>query len=384
MKYRLETYLPVLCLNIYLLATTTCPAQTPVVVQTNTTIRVMAANLTSGNNQRWESPGLNILKGIKPDVACVQEFNYRNLSGTQTNTPTALREMIDSTFGTNFYYYREPITQNGPIPNGIISRYPIIASGSWADAQQTQPNRGFAWVQLDIPGTNNLYVISVHLLTRDAPTRNSEAMALKALIEANFPANSWIIIAGDTNIGSSTEAALATFKTFLSDTPIPTDAESDGDADTNAGRGSRYDFVFPSFNLSSNQVAAVVGGRTFTKGLVFDSRVFTPLANVPPIQSGDSGASMMQHMGVLKDFNISYSITNYVTNIVVTPPLLVLQSSNVLRWQGTSNVTYKVQALTNLNFTNWITIGTASSTTTNFSFTNSSGSSQGFFRVTHP
>src|SRR6185436_10722001 len=92
-------------------------AQVPVVTLTNTTVRVMAANLSSGNNQRYEPPGLNILKGLKPDVVAMQEFNCSNSFGI--NTPAAIRSMIDDTFGTNFVYYREPFTGNGDIPNGI-------------------------------------------------------------------------------------------------------------------------------------------------------------------------------------------------------------------------------------------------------------------------
>ena len=55
-----------------------------------------------------------------------------------------------------------PLTGSGDIPNGIISRYPIVASGSWVDTVQSQPNRGFAWAQIALPGTNDLYVVSVH------------------------------------------------------------------------------------------------------------------------------------------------------------------------------------------------------------------------------
>ncbi|MEJ0089365.1 MAG: hypothetical protein WDM80_06420 [Limisphaerales bacterium] len=64
--------------------------------------------------------------------------------------------MVDIGFGTNFFYYREPISG---IPNGIISRYPMINSGYWVDTLVA--NRGFAWAQIDLPGTNDLYVVSV-------------------------------------------------------------------------------------------------------------------------------------------------------------------------------------------------------------------------------
>lgn len=344
----------------------------PVLVATNVTFRAMAANL-NGNVQSYQPFALRIFQGLKPDVVAIQEFNYSN------NTQTAFRQMIDTAFGTNYVYFRENYTANGNIPNGIISRFPIIASGSWADTLQSQPNRGFAWAQLDLPGTNDLYVVSVHLLSGAGPTaRASESANLKTLIQSNFPSNALIIVAGDCNISSTSEGALATFKTFLSDAPIPTDALSGGDPDTNAGRNERYDYVFPSFSLESNRVATVIGTQTFSNGLVFDSRVYSPLNDVAPIQMIDS--SNAQHMAVMKSFKINYTITNFVT---VPSPTLTLNSTNIIRWQGVSNVTYSVQTSTNLPA--FVTVGTATSTTTNLSFTNqSSGTWQRFFRVVYP
>src|SRR5690606_9933677 len=65
-----------------------------------------------------------------------------------------------------------------------------------------------------------------------------------------------------------------------------------------------YDWVMEDADLGAHHAAIVLGGRTYSGGLVFDSRVFTPLSAVAPVQSGDSGVSGMQHMGVLKDFLI--------------------------------------------------------------------------------
>src|SRR5436189_5733427 len=107
--------------------------------QSTNVLRVMSANLTSGNGQKYETPGLDILKGLKPDVVAIQEFNYSN------NTAGDFRQMIDSTFGTNFSYFRE--TNSGySIPNGIISRYPIIETESWSDPGLS--NRGFALARM--------------------------------------------------------------------------------------------------------------------------------------------------------------------------------------------------------------------------------------------
>jgi hypothetical protein len=52
--------------------------------------------------------------------------------------------------------------------------------------------------------------------------------------------------------------------------------------------------------LSAVQTAVVLGAASFPNGLVFDSRVYTPLADASPTQSSDSAAGM-QHMGVVKD-----------------------------------------------------------------------------------
>jgi hypothetical protein len=46
----------------------------------------------------------------------------------------------------------------------------------------------------------------------------------------------------------------------------------------------------------------VIGAASFFGGLVFDSRVYTPLADVAPILLGDSAVSGMQHMPVVRDF----------------------------------------------------------------------------------
>src|SRR5881628_1269526 len=92
--------------------------------QTNTPVRIMAANL-NGNTQSYQPFAIRILQGLAPDVVAIQEFNYSN------NAATDFRAFVDTAFGTNFVYFREP---SGSIANGIISRYPIVAAGSWPDA----------------------------------------------------------------------------------------------------------------------------------------------------------------------------------------------------------------------------------------------------------
>lgn len=306
--------------------------------QSNVTVRVMSANL-NGNTQSYQPFALRIFQGTKPDVVCIQEFNYSN------NAASDFRYMIDTAFGTNFVYFREPYNANGDIPNGVISRYPIIASGSWTDTQVA--NRGFAWAQIDLPGTNDLYVVSVHLLTSSSGARATEAGNLKTLMQANFPANAWIILAGDFNAGTRSETCVTTWNGYLTDAPIPVD--NLGNSDTSANRNSPHDYVLPSLNFTNFESTTAFPALNYPNGLVFDSRVYnaTDLANnFNPVQAADSG--LAQHMAVMKDFTIPGTTNSATTNApsISTQPqsLSVVQSSNAtftVSASGTAPLAYQ-------------------------------------------
>ena len=347
-------------------------------VATNAIIRVMAANLTSGSAQSYETAGIRIFQGLKPDIVAIQEFNYGDKSAT------AIRSFVDMAFGTNYSYFRES-GSGYTIPNGVISRYPIKSSGSWVDVDAGVNDRGFAWGQVDLPGTNDLYVVSVHLKAStgsdNAARRYAQVTKLWNLISANFPANAWIIVAGDCNIYDPSEQAYQYLTGNLSDAPIPTDIATGGDADTNSGRSERYDYVFPSRPLTNFMVATILPSHTFSKGLVFDSRIYSPLADVSPVQAGDSEVTGMQHMAVVRSFSIPYLVT--VTN-AVPPPIVSMRSPQVIEWSGPSNLVYHVELRTDLTSAAWATAGTATSTSTNYSFTNETGFDRAFFRVAYP
>jgi endonuclease/exonuclease/phosphatase family metal-dependent hydrolase len=271
--------------------------------QTNFPVRIMAANITSGNFQSYEAPGIRIFQGLKPDIVAIQEFQVAG--GSSSND---LRTLVDTAFGSEFSFYCEP---NTGIPNGIVSRWPILAAGVWDDPFLT--DRDFAWARINIPGTNDLYVVSVHLHGSGGPVnRGIEGNIIKDQIQTNFPANAWVVVGGDFNADVRTEDCVENLKTILSDNPIPTDLTSAGNPNTNEPRNKPYDYVMPSFSLANFQVPVVIGAQTFSNGLVFDSlsynNIYT-LAAVSPIQAGDSHVSGMQHMAVLKDFLISTNST---------------------------------------------------------------------------
>lgn len=258
-------------------------------------VRIMAANTSSGNFQSYLDPGKRIFQGLKPDIVLIQEFKIGATGSTSTADTNAF---VAEAFGPEFSWFREPAS--GGIPNGIISRYPIIAAGEWVDTNVS--DRDFAWARIDIPGDKHLTVVSIHFLTSSATNRNAQATLLRSYVNANVDPNDYLVIGGDFNTNSRTESAINTLSTLVTDAAVPVD--QDGNGNTNANRNRPYDMVLPGFSLHALRTSVIIGQSTYPNGLVFDSRVYTPLSEVAPVQQGDSGVSGMQHMAVVKDFLI--------------------------------------------------------------------------------
>jgi len=262
-------------------------------------IRIMAANTTAGNNASYDtSEGNRIFRGLKPDIALVQEMNVG--VGENKNTPATYRAWVNANFGTVFSYHVET---GKSIPNGIVSRYPILGSGFWEDHEL--PNREFVWARIDIPGNTDLWAISVHLKAsgNSAKIRGKQADELLKVIRRDIPAADYMVLGGDLNTTSRTESCIKTLSGFFA-TGGPWPVDQGGDGDTNANRSSPYDWVIPNMNLQARRTPLVIGANAFPDGLVFDSRVFTSLSDVPPILATDSGAPQMQHMAVMRAFLI--------------------------------------------------------------------------------
>ncbi len=257
----------------------------------------MAANTTSGNGQSYEAPGTRIFQGLDPDIVMIQEFNVGD------NSTATIGAWVTSTFGAGYTYFREPGGQS--IPNGVISRYPILSSGEIDDTALS--DRDFAWAKIDVPGSVDLWAISVHLKassgSANSTTRNNQATAIRTWVQANVPSGAFLVIAGDYNTYSNTESCLTTLGTVVvSTSPYP--ADQSGNANTNEGRSNPYDRVLVNTTLNAYKTAVTIGSNSHTNGLVFDSEVYSPLSAVSPVLSGDSHVTGMQHMGVVKDFLI--------------------------------------------------------------------------------
>jgi hypothetical protein len=211
---------------------------------------------------------------------------------------------IHTAFGPDFNYYRETNAAY-QIPNCVVSRYPILSSGSYADPAVA--NRALAWAKIQLPTGKNLWAFSLHLLTSSAGNRDTEAKALVADIERDIPEDDFIVIGGDFNTGSRTEACISDFSAVtVTSGPYPVD--NSGNANTSEARSKPHDWVLAGHGLDALKTPALVGTSTFANGLVVDTRVYTPLADIAPAQEGDSGAASMQHMGVVRDFLLSGTV----------------------------------------------------------------------------
>lgn len=253
---------------------------------------VMAANL-SGSDFEYDESADRVFQGLKPDIVAIQEWT---VAGGDR------RAFVDRNFGPDFSFAVES-EPNDEVPNGVISRWPITASGEWTD--RVVQNRDFVWATIDLPGPRDLHVVSVHFKSGESwyqkKGRQREAVALLDCIrQAGWPADDYLVIAGDLNTVSRSEPLFQIWASLVSDARQPADQQ--GDKDTNIPRQQCYDYVLPSLALDALHVPVEVGGQTFPDGLVFDSRLWSPPP--PPIRPGDSAEEDLQHLPVMKAFRI--------------------------------------------------------------------------------
>ena len=314
-------------------------------------IRIAAANISSGDGQDYDpGHGIRIFKGLKPDIILIQEFNYL------TNSASDVRALVDEAFGAGFSYYREG--GPGSIPNGIISRYPLLESGEWPSPVA---ERDFAWARIDLPGARELLAVSVHLPTTDSQ-RPNEAVQLASFIKDYYAANNgargsdYLVIGGDFNTDTRSEACLETLSSLVViGTAHPADRL--GNVNTNAGRAKPYDAVYAGKGWHALQTATVLGKSVFPNGLVADTRTYQPIAELAPALAGDSGASNMQHQAVVKDYQLP---------VAADPPQLQLLEARIraaappqvaLAFRSTPGATYEVEATAQLGAGAWATLG---------------------------
>ncbi|MEM7604719.1 MAG: endonuclease/exonuclease/phosphatase family protein [Myxococcota bacterium] len=267
------------------------PTQAPECGESCGTFRVTAANLTSGRYSHYEGPGTRILTGLRSDLILVQELNYED------NSPDAFRRFTNAVCGDRCEYVRG----EGTIPNGIVSRYPILDSGELDDpiltpADPRNLTRRHVWALIDVPGPTDVYALSVHYRTSGDRERTSRALV--NAVEARAPANAHIVIGGDFNLDEG--AALDLLTPLVDTSARPRDEFGDGT--TNGPRSRRIDALYASPRLDESEAPVIVGDVSYEGGAVVDTRTLSNLSAIHPARAEDSNAFQMQHMAVVREF----------------------------------------------------------------------------------
>jgi endonuclease/exonuclease/phosphatase family metal-dependent hydrolase len=248
-------------------------------------ITIASANLSDGTTQHYEEPGIRLLQTLNPDVVGMQEFTYA------FGSP---EELVESIFGEGRHFVRET---GARLPNGIVSRFPIVAHGQWEDPNVS--NRNFAWATVQIPGAKPLHVVSAHLLHNRSGRRIEQAQLLVDRVREHFPRGDYVVLCADLNVPSRNAETLFILREEFMDDPQPADQE--GNKNTNSTRSRPYDFVMPNLELSRVEVPTRLGGLEFPGGLVFDTRLWSP---PPPPAEWEDSARNLQHMPVMRTFRI--------------------------------------------------------------------------------
>jgi endonuclease/exonuclease/phosphatase family metal-dependent hydrolase len=131
-----------------------------------------------GDSNLRDNPAL--LRSNAEFCAWIQEFN----------TTVPVRQWVNGTLGQSYGVAREAIP--GGIPNGVISRYPIVGSGSWDDPQLE--NREFFRARIRLPGGRGLWAVSRHLHAKAAASRAKSATALVAQIRKQVPKDALLVV----------------------------------------------------------------------------------------------------------------------------------------------------------------------------------------------
>lgn len=250
-------------------------------------VRLVSANISSGNRQSYEGHAARIFQALHPSVVLVQEFNVPNDDRAS---------FVRSTFGGEYTY---SVEADSSIPNGVISRFPILAHGEWKNSVPNA-NRDYAWARIEMPGGDRMLAVSVHLRTKAGP-RASEERELVEFINKSRQSGDVVVLGGDFNHDASLAAEMAGAAEFLNlGAPAPRNGR--GGAGTNATLSKKLDLLLVGHKWTARERAVNIAGKSYEHGAVFHSDMAEAAALLPALP-GDSFAPNMQHMPVVRDFD---------------------------------------------------------------------------------
>ena len=289
-------------------------------------IRIMTANTTTGNKQRYEEYGMRGFYAMDPDIILIQEFK---------NSAENVVALLEEHFKTDYHYYVFNDDENELIPddeyiyrtgritnnisNGIITKgdLKIIKGYHKNSAVDTIVDRGYDAVIVDLPGEKDLLAFSLHLSYNYSISEHASVRKMAETIQMKENADFYYAIGGDLNIGANcnskrshrnhtlVSSLISEWSNIVSvDVDYPEDQNHN--CNTNRGRNSHYDWLLVDSELQENSVPVKIGNVNYPNGYVLDSRVQNPLSDISPVEYGDSNALNMQHEAVVRDFIIQY------------------------------------------------------------------------------
>ncbi len=274
-------------------------------------LRLMAANITSGNYQSYDpGDGIRIFKAVHPDVIMIQEMNYKdNSSSDYKELAGKIFNDIDCIEEHRCYYY----AGTGQVPNGILSKYPIIKHGYWNDPNIN--NRDLNYAEIDLPGNKDLFVISVHLSTKGSKQVRPASIIAQNVAQHKIdnPDKYYYAVGGDFNGSSAVSTGgFGKENAFNINDAFP--KSESGNYNTSSRRTKHYDWILVDSKLSNIQTSSdfcsesdITDCKRYHNGLVMDTREYTTdeiHTYFSPARLEDSEAIGMQHMAVIKDFKI--------------------------------------------------------------------------------
>lgn len=196
------------------------------------------------------------------------------------------------------------------------------------------------------------------------------ALAFTARVNAEAHANanragfSVIVLGSDTN---GVELGYWTTNIFAqSDSPLFTHAEDTAFVTTNG-------FVNYALAIFGTNYVLHANGTPILAGAVRNYTAF----------NGPINPYRTPNFIFIGDDTTSASGSFQVRSVaVIKPPLLTSTAPGVITWSGVTNVAYSVQASANL--TTWTNVGTVTSATRTFTFTNNPSPAANFLRVAFP
>lgn len=261
------------------------------------TFRVVAANLNTTQAEGTTAAGQRLLQGLKPDIVLVQGF-YAGEIGN----PAFVRQTFPE--WTTPYLY---MVANTAPQNGILTRFPILNFERGAIDHTFDFSRAAGWARLRLPNDVSLLAFSI-ALSESAQERVFEVESLLPeirLVQARFPGSYTLIggVTGADSLDDPTIARLAEVADLLA--PAANDGSTSATATlTNVLRTRQMNAILPAPELVEYQRDTIVGAQFFPTGLVFDSRFYSPLADVAPIQPGDSASGRIEELLVVRDFEL--------------------------------------------------------------------------------